>query len=190
MLDKSIPYFNVIMKRPAGTPIPNFLLPEGYSFAWFTEGKEQQWAEIEASVSEFLNTDDALNYFRIEYLPFLSELKQRVLFIQNEKGNEVGTITGWWNMTEGKRDPSIHWFAVKKEYQNQGLGKALVCECLNRLSLLDGDNDIYLHTQTWSYKAIGIYLKVGFEIMKEESFSQYNNDYELAIPHLKKMLNI
>lgn len=190
MLDKSIPYFNIIMKRHAGNPIPNFLLPDGYSFVLFSKGKEQKWAEIETSVGEFSNTDDALKYFREEYLPYLAELEKRLLFIQNKEGKEVGTITGWWNVTGGKKGPSIHWFAVKKEYQNLGLGKALVGECLNRFLLIDGDKDIYLHTQTWSYKAIGLYLKAGFEIMKEESFAHYKNDYEQAIPLLKKVLNL
>jgi ribosomal protein S18 acetylase RimI-like enzyme len=190
MLDKSIPYFNVIMKRPAGKPIPNFLLPDGYSFVWLTEGKEQHWAEIETSVEEFSNKEEALHYFQNEYLPFVNDLGKRLLFIQNEEGNEVGTITGWWNITGERRDLSIHWFAVKKEYQRLGLGKALVSECLNRLLLIEGDKDIFLHTQTWSYKAIGIYLKAGFEIVAKESFAQYKNDYEQAIPLLKRVLNI
>lgn len=90
MVDKSIPYFNVIMKRSAGKSIPNFILPDGYSFVWFSEGKEQQWAEIETSVEEFSNIKEALHYFQNEYLPFVNELGKRLLFIQNEEGNEVG----------------------------------------------------------------------------------------------------
>jgi hypothetical protein len=46
VLDKSIPYFNVIMKRSSIEPIVNVELPKGYSFSWFTEGKEEQWAKI------------------------------------------------------------------------------------------------------------------------------------------------
>ncbi|MGE8207335.1 GNAT family N-acetyltransferase [Heyndrickxia sp. NPDC080065] len=190
MLDKSIPYFNVIMKRPAGNPPPDFLLPEGFSFVWFTEGKEQKWAEIEASVGEFSNTEDALSYFQKTYIPFLDELKKRLLFVQDREGNEVGTITCWWDITGAKRDAAIHLFAVKKEYQCLGLGKALVSECINRLLQLEGDKAIFLHTQTWSYKAIGLYLKVGFNIVEEGSFAQYKNEYEQAIPLLKEVIKL
>ncbi|MFC5529608.1 GNAT family N-acetyltransferase [Cohnella yongneupensis] len=188
MLDKSIPHYNVIMKRSAGIPLPNSALPPGYSFSWYVPGKEEKWAEIEASVGEFDHIEQGLDYFRTEYLPFRDELKRRLLFIRNEDGEEIGTITSWWNLTGGRRDPSVHWFAVKKEYQGIGLGKALVSECLNRLQLLEGDRDIYLHTQTWSYKAIGLYLKTGFEILSHESFAHYNNDYDKAVPILKTVL--
>jgi GNAT superfamily N-acetyltransferase len=135
LLDKSIPYYNVIMKRSAGISLPNYSLPEGYKFTRYVPNKEEKWAEIEASVGEFENTKQGLDYFRTEYMPFLDELKRRLLFIQNEDGEEIGTITSWWNITGERRYPSIHWFAVKNEYQGLGLGKALVSECLNRLLL-------------------------------------------------------
>ncbi|GIN88828.1 hypothetical protein J6TS2_52140 [Heyndrickxia sporothermodurans] len=49
-------------------------------------------------------------------------------------------------------------------------------ECINQLKQLEGDKDIFLHTQTWSYKAIGIYLKAGFNILEDGSFAKYKND--------------
>jgi GNAT superfamily N-acetyltransferase len=189
MLDKSIPYFNVIMKRHANIPIPEFDLPHGYSFAWFNTGKEEKWAEIETSVGEFNTIEEAVNYFRAEYIPFEDELKKRLLFVRNEKGEEIGTITGWWNVTGVRRDPSIHWFAVKKEYQGLGLGKVLVSECLKRLMHLEGSKEVFLHTQTWSYRAIGLYQNAGFHIEPQECFAHYRNDYYDAVPILKKYLS-
>lgn len=190
LLDKSIPYYNVIMKRGSGIPVSHFSLPEGYSFVWFTEGKEKKWAEIETSVGEFPNIDEAIKYFQSNYLPFMDELKRRLVFVQNEEEEEVGTITGWWNTTGTNRVPSIHWFAVKKEYQGCGLGKALVAESLNKLILLEGDKDVFLHTQTWSYKAISLYLKSGFEIISSGSFANFKNEYSLAMPYIRKFLKI
>jgi hypothetical protein len=55
---------------------------------------------------------------------------------------------------------------------------------------LEGDKDIFLHTQTWSYKAIGLYLKASFEILESESFGHYKNDYEKAMPILRTVLNV
>ncbi|MDB5056219.1 MAG: GCN5-related N-acetyltransferase [Bacilli bacterium] len=188
MLDKSIPYYNVIMKRRADVLLTKFALPQGYSFEWYVPGKEEKWAEIETSVAEFENTAQGLVYFQAEYLPFRDDLVERLLFILNENGEEIGTITSWWNLMGERRDPSIHWFAVKDEYQGLGLGKALISECLRRLLLLEGNKDIYLHTSTRSYKAIGLYLKAGFEILEDESFGHYKNDYDKAMPFLHKVM--
>ena len=52
---------------------------------------------------------------------------------------------------------------------------------MKRLIEIEGDRDVYLHTQTWSYKAINIYRNAGFEITKEKGLGGYeNNDYEKA----------
>jgi ribosomal protein S18 acetylase RimI-like enzyme len=188
MLDKSIPYFNVIMKRPVGVPLPSYALPIGFSIVSYTQGLELDWAEIETSVGEFDTVEESISYFRNEYLPYKKELKRRQFFALSQEGKPVGTITGWWNHTGNRRDLSIHWFAVRKEYQGLGIGKALVSECIKQLQCLEGDQVIYLHTQSWSYKAIALYLKAGFRIEEHETFAQYQNDFEHAIPILQHML--
>ncbi|MHB1630374.1 MAG: GNAT family N-acetyltransferase [Bacilli bacterium] len=111
-----------------------------------------------------------------------------MLFARTADGEAVGTITSWWNHTGERRDPSIHWLAVRNEYQGLGLGKALVSECLKHLVFLEGEKDVWLYTQTWSHKAIGLYIKTGFELVQQESFSHYANDYEHAIPILRQAL--
>ncbi|MCL6444819.1 MAG: GNAT family N-acetyltransferase [Alicyclobacillus sp.] len=188
MLDKSLPYFNVIMKRPAGMSIPDFRLPREFSFEWFADGGEEEWADIETSVGEFADVQEALAYFKATYLPNVIDLRQRLLFVREAGGKAVGTITSWWNYTGARRDPSVHWLAVRHEYQGLGLGKALVAACLKRLALLEGERDVYLHTQTWSYKAIDIYLKIGFTFVEDGSFGTYHNDYDQAMPILKQLI--
>jgi hypothetical protein len=53
MLDKSIPYKHILMKRPKGAPIQNYELPSGFSFNSYINGKELEWSKIETSVKEF-----------------------------------------------------------------------------------------------------------------------------------------
>jgi len=190
MLDRSLPYFNVIMKRPAGEPIPDIRMPDGYAITRFTPGREESWAEIEASVGEFDSAAEAIRYFRRTYLPLADELEKRLLFVENEQGEAVGTITCWWDYTGDRRDPSVHWFAVKREYQGRGLGKALVAACLREMVRLEGDRDIYLHTQTWSYRAVRLYSRFGFEIVRGETFGSYANDYDEAMPILREVLKL
>jgi len=188
MLDKTLPYFNVIMKRRAGLPIAMHRLPSGFFIAGFVPGDEISWACIETAVGEFATEDEALTYFQTAYLPYSDELTRRCVFIRGADGGAVGTITSWWNWTEERRHPSVHWLAVRPDYQGLGLGKALVSECLKRLMWLEGDRDIWLHTQTWSHRAIAIYLRAGFEFMRQDTFGGYPNDYEQAMPVLYKKL--
>ena len=181
MLDKSIPYKHILMKRPKGSPVKDYVLPNGYSFCNYKDGHELYWAEIESSVDEFDDRLSALKYFTNEYLPYVNELKQRQIYVQDPAGYFVGTLTAWWNFTGDRRDAAVHWVAIKPEFQGKGLGKALVAEGLRRTISIDGDVDVYLHTQTWSYKAINIYLELGFEFLRGETFGGYRNEYVDAI---------
>ncbi|HHW32347.1 MAG TPA: GNAT family N-acetyltransferase [Clostridiaceae bacterium] len=185
MLDKSLPFFRVIMVRKAGTPVPEPLLPDGYKFVTFIEGDERHWAEIETSVGEFNNVYEAVNYYRENYLPYTEEVKRRTIFIQNKEGEKIATLTNWWGYTGERRDPWMHWVAVKPEYQGLGMGKAIVFEGVRRMILIEGDRDFYLPTQTWSYKAIGVYLKAGFEFCKEKYAGGFENEYEKALQVIK-----
>lgn len=152
MLDKSIPYYDVLMIREKGKPASEFSLPDKFKFVSFKPGDEKEWAEIETSVGEFDRSVDALVYFQRDYLPYLKELERRCIFIENSEGEKVATTTIWWCYTGVRRDPWIHWVAVRPEYQGLGLGKAIVSECMRRLKDIEGDRNVYLHTQTWSIK--------------------------------------
>jgi GNAT superfamily N-acetyltransferase len=176
------------MKRRSGLPVQQALLPQGFSFSFFKKENEEDWAEIETSVGEFQGIKEAIDYFRREYLIYSEDIRNRVIFIQDSKGQYIATITAWWNYTNGRRDPSIHWLSVKPDFQGLGLSKPLVYKCLETLLEVEGDKEVYLHTQTWSYKAIGLYLKTGFEILKDETFGTYINDYYKAETILRDKL--
>ena len=86
MLDKSLEYFDFIMKMPASRllQLPEPTLPEGYSFSLYTPGDEQSWAELETSVNEFASVEKALEYFNREYVEkFQDELCKKCLFVKN-----------------------------------------------------------------------------------------------------------
>lgn len=189
MLDKTITYYDVLMKREKGCALKEFILPEGYRFVMFQSGDEKEWAEIETSVGEFNRSVDALVYFQRDYLPYKSEVERRCIFIENKDKQKIATLTIWWSYTGLRRDPWIHWVAVRPEYQGLGLGKALLYEGMRKLFDIEGDRDVYLHTQTWSYKAINIYRQVGFKITDEKDLAGYeNNDIDKAMAVLEGYL--
>ena len=188
MLDKSLPYFNVLLKRLPQTAIPESILPEGYRFEYFKDGDEMAWTEIEISVLEFTNTTEAVEYFSKDYLPHIDELKRRTIFLISPDDEKVGTAAAWWSFKGEKKVQSIHWVAVKPSHQKLGLGRALINMITSLSVQIDGDNEIYIHTQTWSHQAISLYLQGGYRILEKEIFGKYKNDFEQALPILKDKL--
>jgi GNAT superfamily N-acetyltransferase len=188
MLDKTIPYKNVIMRADTYNPDQENHLPAGFHLKQFENGDEQQWAEIETSVGEFTSTSEALEYFRKHYMSELSVLRSRCYFALDLFGRHAGTCTAWYDRRGEETVGSLHWLAVKPEFQGQGIAKALLSRTMCLFKTFDS-YPVYLHTQTWSYKAIMLYHSFGFRILKSESFAQYKNDFDEAVPILENVLN-
>jgi len=189
MIDKSVPFAKLFMCRKAGTPIPVFPLPEGFRYVFYRDGDEMDWAKIETSVDEFDSEFSALLHFKEYFLPDAEELYRRCLFIENQNGDKVATANAWWSYIENQRRPWLHWVSVDARYLGQGLGKAVISRVTELLRELEGDTDFYLSTQTWSYKAINIYKKLGYEPTDEKILygREYRNHYKKAIKVLEKL---
>ena len=113
----------------------------------------------------------------------MHEMEQRCLFLENPKGEVIGTTTAWYgNLTrDSKICGRIHWVAILPEYQGKQLSKPLLSEAMNRLSQYH--NQAFLTSQTTSYQAVNMYLNYGFRpILSNEK------DYE-AWTLLEKTLN-
>lgn len=190
MLDKTIPYAEIWMYRSQEVLVPQQNLPEGYHFAFYQEGDELEWATIEMSVSEFENRAQALDYFKQTFVPYSDELKQRMLFVLNSAGEKIGTCTAWWKeLPDGTRYPLVHWLAIKPGHQGKGIAKALMTRTLHLLQELETNSPIYLHTQTWSHVAIGLYQKLGFTISDKKIDGSFNSDYKKALTILAGLLD-
>ena len=188
MMDKSLPYYRLILKRPAGAPLPERALPKGYTLTPFTDGDEADWAEIETAVDEFPRAVDALRYFQQSYLPARQEVELRTLFLIAPDGRKVGTVTLWWGYTGLRRDPWLHWVAVRPELQGQGLGKAMVAQALRRFLEIEGDRAIYLPTQTWSSRAVNIYRWAGFDFCYEPGAGGFDNQTQQGLEIIRNRL--
>ena len=188
MLDKSVPYAGLYMCRKTGTPIPGSPLPDGYRFELYNPGDEESWAGIESSVLEFDSEFAALLYFNGKFMPYPEDLKRRCLFIEKDDGEKIATATVWWDYIEGQRRPWLQWVGVDPRYQGTGLGKALVSKALTQMVELEGDVDFYLHTQTWSYKAVGIYKAHGFQPTDNKVlYKKRRDNYKKAMRILKRI---
>ena len=65
----------------------------------------------------------------------------------------------------------------------------MVNRTLKLLQDLEKNSPIYLHTQTWSYAAIHLYQKLGFEITDNNLDGSPNVDYQKAMSILASIQN-
>ena len=201
MLDKSIEYKNVIMKieHDKIAVLEDIKLPEGFSFRFFQRSDVGHWGAIEASVLEFDSESEACSYFEMSYLPNLDELQRRCIFITKQNEIPVATANAWFSDSGLGYQASLHWVAVRPEYQGKGLGKAITQKALNIFSSLEPGKPVWLHTQTWSYPAIKLYHSFGFNIVKNELLANmntrngvpkiYQNDFAEAMQVLEAVMD-
>jgi len=176
------------MRREAGAPAVGFPLPDGFRFTFFSDGDEADWARIETSVLEFDSEFAALMYFKERFMPYSDELRRRCIFIENQDGIKVATATAWWREVEDRRRAWLHWVAVTPRYQGLGLGKAVVSRVTELLTELEGEADYFLGTQTWSYKAVNIYMAHGFKPTAEKAlYRDRKNNFRKAMRILKRL---
>lgn len=189
MLDKRVPYFDIIMKATKNSACfhPIMKLPEGYRYKMYEDGDELHWAELETSVQEFEDVVAALTRFEKSFAPFRSILPKRMCFILDDKDAYVATATAWFRTDEDPTEALLHWVSTSPKHQGLGLGKAIVIYALQKFQNLETDDTgVYLHTQTWSYPAVGLYAKLGFDITNDYLNGRTTNLE--ALPILKKYL--
>lgn len=186
MIDRSIPYYNLILKC---TQIctKSISLPEGYSFKMYDVGNEKYWAKLEYEIGDFSSVAEAEMYFKANYCNQIEELKNRCVFVIDTHGDVVGSCIAWHDLKDNDTVASLHWLVVSPKHQGKHIGLAL-CQKVMDIFNERGETPVYIHTQPWSYKAIMLYIKLGFKIQKTDTFSNYENQYKKAIKTLKNLL--
>ena len=189
MLDKSVLEKSIVMKLSAEGRKPLFAPPDGFTVRSFTDGDEMYWADIEASVLEFPSRSYALAYFTADYLrPHKNDVYNRCVFIAKES-SPVATATAW--RISGQN--IVHWVAVKPEFQNMGLGRAVLSAALSIYSRFSPDEDIYVHTRTWSHNAVCLYYSMGFKMVRNKTVFKndgtlHKNEYSEAMKVLHDII--
>jgi len=187
MLDRTIPFYNTILKcnHYQSRAIH---LPRGFYFKQYQKGYEKAWAALEYEIGDFESQIEAESYFADTYLTNEKELLKRGVFLVNEQEEVVGSCIAWFDNRQREIVSSLHWLVVSPRYQGRGLGRALCQKVMQIFSDLD-ELPVYIHTQPWSYKAIFLYISLGFKLQKTDTFSHYQNQYDLSISTLKKIVD-
>ena len=186
MLDRTIPFFNTIMKC-SDYKHRDPELPDGFSIISYQPGHEKEWAKLEVSIGDFCSSAEAEDYFIKTYLHDPNQ-SSNILFALNSNHEVVGFCMAWQDTRGVNSVSSLHWLVVHERYQGIGLGKALCISVMNIFEKRRGF-PVYIHTQPWSWKAILLYLSLGFKLQTTDSFSHYQNEYENAMSELKKIVS-
>ena len=185
MLDRTIPFYNTIMKCSEYSP-GHIELPDGFLIVSYQHGYEKEWAKLEYAIGDFDSLEAAERYFVETYLQN-SELFPNILFLLNRECKIAGSCIAWQDMQHGNCVSSLHWLVVDERYQGIGLGRALGTAVMNIYAKRQG-LPVYIHTQPWSWKAILLYISLGFKLQKTDTFSHYENEYEKAMNELRKIV--
>ena len=178
MIDRTIPYYDIIMRCDRILPM-EIKLPAGYSIRTYQPGDEDAWAALMCAVDEQTDFAQAKAEFIRRYL----SAPERIFFAEDADGAVVGTAIAW---DDGLR--VLHWLAVHPEHQRKGVGRALCQTCLRLFRREDNAAPVYLHTQPWSWKAILLYISLGFRLQAKDTIYNYENQYAQAMATLKDIV--
>ena len=187
MLNKSIPYYNVIMRYDGPLQCTPPSVPENYFVTGYRYGDELRWAQMEVLNNDFDTFENGVKYFMNRYLVERDKLLDRFIGVRNHEGKLVGAVICWNDVRNDESVSTVHWLITDPEIQGKGIGTFLVRMLVYKFSELKA-LPIYLHTQPWSYTAVGIYSSIGFKLLKTDSFRGYTNQSKEALPILKKYM--
>lgn len=183
MIDRTIPYYDIIMRCDRILPM-EIKLPEGYSIRTWQPGDEDAWADMECAIGDFPTREAALELFTGRYLADAAKA-DHIFFAVAPDGQIVGSAIAD-PRAMGAR--SLNWVIVHESHQRKGLGKALCQTALRLLRREDNALPVYLHTQPWSWKAILLYISLGFKLQPRDTFCNHQNQYAQAMETLQAIV--
>jgi len=161
--------YGVRMLREQMENIPDIPFPEGFSIRNYRPGEGHIWTRIQRAAEPFIKMDDGL--FDREFGHHLEVMPNRSFFVITDDGEEIGTITAWWNSNwKGMEWGLIHWVAIHPDYQGRGLSKPAMTVAMKRLKR--SHDRCFLNTSTQRIVAIKVYLDFGFYPYLEAENSQ------------------
>lgn len=164
-MDNSVEHIELTMFRADLENVTVVSPPPGFSLRLFRDGDRENWARIETSAGEFTNVETALAIFDRDFGDHIPEMKRRSLFLEAEGLGPIGTTSAWWGDFRGETIGMIHWVAISPDFQGRGLSSPMLSAALSLLGTFH--QSAHLHTQTTSWRAIGLYQKFGFQRIDE-----------------------
>jgi GNAT superfamily N-acetyltransferase len=153
-----LPDIDIAMWHPDLAQAPRVAAPPGYAIRGFRAGDGDTWVRLQSHDPFDAPT---LATFAASMPGDVPTLAERVMFLLDPAGREIGTITAWRAPFRGTWMGQIHWVALIPAVQGRGLGHALLGAGCARLALL-GERAAFLTTNIRRVAALGLYLRAGF----------------------------
>ncbi|MBV7328265.1 GNAT family N-acetyltransferase [Chloroflexi bacterium TSY] len=111
---------------PASIDEMNALLPQRYRMRHYCDGDGPAWLSLIRAAEPFLVIQD--NLFQTAFANGPDALPDRMILIESEAGEIIGTTTAWWRDDWRKSGEwgQIHWVAVHPDHQKRGLSKPMM----------------------------------------------------------------
>ncbi len=162
--ETSLPDVDVWMIHADLNQIPSYELPAGYSFRFYCDGDLEKWVKIQNAADELFTA--TAETFKQSLKGPADYLAHRIMFLVNQKGEDIGTITAWeTEKLTGNLLGQVHWVAIVPEAQGQGLAKPMMTAVCRKLLEL-GHSKAFLSTNTRRIPALNLYLGMGFKPFK------------------------
>lgn len=146
----------MVCRNPQVLPAP---LPEGYTYEFYKPGLEDAWCQIQRSVRDFTDPDQARELFHEEFGDELELLSKRLLFVCDRRHRAVASGALWYKNGYNR----LHMVAVVPGMHHRGIGIALVSKLMSIYYEEQCEGPIYLTTDTRGYRAVNIFRKCGFQ---------------------------
>jgi GNAT superfamily N-acetyltransferase len=139
---------------------PRYAMPAGYSMCAYRPGDVAAWVRIQQAAETFFTP--TAQTFAESMGSDEAVLAERVRFLVDERGEEIGTITAWSDAEfDGVDRGRIHWVALHPSAQGRGLAKPMLSAACDLL-LARGYDNAWLWTGTGRTAALNLYLQFGF----------------------------
>ena len=155
-----LPDVGVHMIRPTLDDLPAWPLPAGYCVRPYCTGDIDAWVRLHRDAEPFFEVTEA--HFQESFGAHLDALPDRMFFVQSTTGEDVGTVTAWWQDDWQGRGAwgQLHWVVVARAHQRRGLAKPMTLLALRRIAQ-DHDRAM-LGTNAQRLWALKSYLDCGF----------------------------
>lgn len=102
-LDKTIPYYPVLMELTELPEKMEYHLAEGYRVIPFDARYSQDWVRLHVALGQLANFAQGMQYFKETFLSQPEKVKKQMLLVVDENGRLAGTSSVW-----GRRALVIH----------------------------------------------------------------------------------
>lgn len=165
MIDRSVPYYSIMMIKKDMDVFPDCALHPDYRFEFFSpETGREDWIRVQFLSGQIEEENTIGNLFDSEFMTDPELLPDQMLFVRDKKTNEpVASAALWYGNPFGYKQMRIHWVATHADHQGKGLCRAMLSRLMKRYHELNMTGDVFLFSQTFSYAAISIYQDFGFK---------------------------